>query len=99
MEIEIEKYFLKIDPNKVLSKIVEERVNRAFSILLLIETIIKEKLGKNVESLNLPLLIGNSVKSQDEKDQFLKLLKERGMKEKDLDFIRKLIEEVYFLIG
>lgn len=96
--METERYFIKIDPNKVLLKIVEERVNRAYSILETVEKIIREKLGEKANEMNLCLLLGNSVKSTRERDNFLEILKKKGIKEEDIKTIERSLEEVASLL-
>jgi len=45
------------------------------------------------------LWIGNSTKSLEELVEFTKLLKSKGMEEKDINFVKELIEESRNLLG
>jgi len=69
----MEKYFIKIDPKKILAKLVEEKVQNAYLNLECVEKLIKEKLRDKADGLNLPLLIGNSTKSTEELIDFIKI--------------------------
>jgi hypothetical protein len=91
--MEIERYFLKIKPEQIISSIVNERVNEIRSKLYFVENLIKEKLGNKANELNLCLLMGNAVKSVEERVQFLEILEKNGMEERDLNIVKELLKE------
>ncbi len=97
--MEIERYFIRVNPEKMVSKILEERVHRAYFNLSFAERLIREKLQEEGEKINLNLWIGNSTKSLEELVEFTKLLKSKGMEEKDINFVKELIEESRNLLG
>jgi phosphotransacetylase len=95
----LEKYYISVKPEQVLSKLIEERKREAYRNIFLAERIIKEKLAERVNDMNLESWIGNSVKSTEELIEFMKLLKERGMSETDLKMIRDLLFNAKELLG
>ena len=97
--MEIERYFIRVNPEKMLSRILEERFHSALFNLSFAEKLIREKLGDKAEKININIWIGNSTKSIEELLEFTKLLKSKGMEEKDIDFVKKLIEDSRNLLG
>jgi transcriptional regulator of heat shock response len=94
----LERYFIRLKPEEVLSKLIEEREEEVYHKLSLAERIIREELGSKANEFNLRLLLGNSVKSIKERIEFLEILKKRGMEEKDLNIVKELLEEAAFLM-
>jgi hypothetical protein len=94
----LERYFIRLKPEEVLSKLIEEREEEVYHKLSLAERIIREKLGSKASEFNLCLLLGNSVKSIKERIEFLEILKKKGMEERDLNVVKELLEEASFLM-
>jgi len=81
-----------------LLKLVNERISTANQKLESCENLIKEKLA-NGDSINLPVWIGNSVKSEKKLLQFLEFLKNKGLEESDLKIVESSIREARELLG
>jgi hypothetical protein len=96
--MEIERYFLKIKPEQIISSIVKERVDEIRIRLYFVENLIRERLGNEANELNLCLLIGNAVKSIEKRLLLLEVLRKKGMEEKDLNAVKELLEEASFLM-
>jgi hypothetical protein len=74
----LERYFIRVKPEEILSKLIEERKEEVYHKLSLAERIIREKLGSKANEFNLCLLLGNSAKSIKERMEFLEILKKKG---------------------
>jgi hypothetical protein len=94
----LERYFIRLKPEEVLSKLIEERKEEIHYKLSLAEKVIRERLGNKANEFNLCLLLGNSVKSIKERVEFLEILRRKGMEEKDLNVVKMLLEEASFLM-
>jgi len=101
--MDLERYFIRVSPTELmfatLFKLIKERVSMASQKLESCENLIKEKLANEASNLNLPLWIGNSVKSEKELLQFLELLKNKGLEESDLKIVESSIREARELLG
>jgi len=99
----LERYLIRVSPRELmvttLLKLVNERISTANQKLESCENLIKEKLGDEASKTNLPLWIGNSVKSEKKLLQFLEFLKNKGLEESDLKIVESSIREARELLG